>query len=69
MGQADEALKPGQRLSLTGPVTPELNTTSGQHLVRVSKGEGQGYNVLPIDVAKVTGNPDLGNFLPGISLT
>ena len=66
MGQEDDALKPGQRLSLSGPVSPDLNTSSGQHLVRVSKGEGQGYNVLPIDVAKVTGNPELGKFLSGI---
>ena len=66
MGQGDDALKPGQRLSLSGPVSPDLNTSSGQNFVRVSKGEGEGHNVLPVDVAKVTGNPELGKFLSGI---
>jgi len=66
MTEAVGPLAPGQRLSLTGSALPanlDNSGSSGQQLVRVSKTNQAGYDVIPLDVAKVTGNPDL----PGTS--
>ncbi len=70
MSEAIGPLNPGQRLSLTGSAVPanlDNSGSSGQQLVRVSKTNQAGYDVIPLDVAKVTGNPDLDKFLPGTS--
>ncbi len=70
MSEAVGPLAPGQRLSLTGSAVPanlDNSGSSGQQLVRVSKTNQAGYDVIPLDVAKVTGNPDLDKFLPGTS--
>ena len=70
MTEAVGPLAPGQRLSLTGSALPanlDNSGSSGQQLVRVSKTNQAGYDVIPLDVAKVTGNPDLDKFLPGTS--
>ncbi|KAL0045880.1 hypothetical protein WJX82_007392 [Trebouxia sp. C0006] len=69
MSEAVGPLASGQRLSLTGSAVPanlDNSGSSGQQLVRVSKTNQAGYDVIPLDVAKVTGNPDLDKFLPGI---
>ena len=72
MSGSTQPLKPGQRLSLTGPTAGapssssfDNSASSGQQLVRVSKSNQQGYDVIALDVAKVTGNPELVKYLPG----
>jgi len=70
MSEAVGPLSPGQKLSLSGSAVPanlDNSGSSGQQLVRVSKTNQAGYDVIPLDVAKVTGNPDLDKFLPGTS--
>ena len=66
MSEAVGPLSPGQRLSLTGSAVPanlDNSGSSGQQLVRVSKTNQAGYDVIPLDVAKLTGNPDLDGYV------
>ena len=63
-----QSLGPGQRLTLgvSGLMSGVSGSSQDTDLVRVSKSSRTEYEVLPLDVAKVTGNAELAKALPGI---